>query len=625
MHSRILLALTLSLPAVAFAQNDPDADLEPAVNIGFNAHDMQIASFDGDVRDPFLLQRPDYMERGDFWFGGVYEYANEPLVRYFTNDDPDDELLRLTSGIHINTGFVLDERLRIDASVPVFLNARDRDGIGTRAALGDTAVTALINLVTPVAEDEGLGLGLTTRVSFNTGAEKAGLGEDGIRVEPGVAATYPVGPITLTGNVGIDIRPSVPERGGYTNSNRLTTGLGVGYAFSDMTGVTLEGRLAAPFSEQERPGQATPSELYLSGRQRTNTGLHFVGGGAVGIGPGVGAAEWRLFAGLGLARRQDSNPDPDGDGILGDADQCPTRAETINSWQDMDGCPDELASIDIDTMADGRNIADAVEYAEIDGRSYYVPAGGILPGAMATGHSEYGCGIGMADMTLSEGNNTLPVTLVAQREYTVKLQVEARDGSAVPTVEATWDNPPWGCTSADAIAMTGATGEQMIGDQPLELFINAQGYRPVRLSVYQQDQWADDARTYKVLLRKLRDNVTVRQMEVTERVLFALDKAVLRPESVSTLDEVAAEIKSFASNVKVEVEGHTDYTASERYNQGLSERRAQAVVDYLVSQGVDRSKLVARGFGESEPVATNSTPEGRQLNRRVVFTVVTPK
>ena len=72
----------------------------------------------------------------------------------------------------------------------------------------------------------------------------------------------------------------------------------------------------------------------------------------------------------------------------------------------------------------------------------------------------------------------------------------------------------------------------------------------------------------------------------------------------------------------VEVAGHTDSTGAEEYNQGLSERRANSVKDYLVSKGVQAQRLQAKGYGESMPVASNDTKEGRAENRRVELIVL---
>ncbi|MGB3618753.1 MAG: OmpA family protein, partial [Catalinimonas sp.] len=70
-------------------------------------------------------------------------------------------------------------------------------------------------------------------------------------------------------------------------------------------------------------------------------------------------------------------------------------------------------------------------------------------------------------------------------------------------------------------------------------------------------------------------------------------------------------------SMTAEIAGHTDNIGSDAYNQGLSQQRARAVYDYFVQNGVPAGRLSSKGYGESEPAATNSTPEGRQQNRRV--------
>ena len=75
-------------------------------------------------------------------------------------------------------------------------------------------------------------------------------------------------------------------------------------------------------------------------------------------------------------------------------------------------------------------------------------------------------------------------------------------------------------------------------------------------------------------------------------------------------------------HLKIEVAGHTDECGSDEYNQGLSERRAQIVYDYLTSHGIDRSRLMGpKGFGEKSPIDTNDTKEGRARNRRTELVV----
>ncbi len=99
-------------------------------------------------------------------------------------------------------------------------------------------------------------------------------------------------------------------------------------------------------------------------------------------------------------------------------------------------------------------------------------------------------------------------------------------------------------------------------------------------------------------------------------VKFDIDKATLRPESRTTLDRVTASLKSWPK-VNVEIQGHTSEPGTEAHNQNLSQRRAEAVRAYLVSEGIDGSRLVANGYGETRFIATNATVEGKQKNRRV--------
>lgn len=98
-------------------------------------------------------------------------------------------------------------------------------------------------------------------------------------------------------------------------------------------------------------------------------------------------------------------------------------------------------------------------------------------------------------------------------------------------------------------------------------------------------------------------------------VHFNTGKATLRESSFDALNEVEKALKQ-DPGMKVEIAGHTDSQGSEASNQKLSQRRAQSVVDHLVEQGVDRSRLNAKGYGEKKPIAPNDTEEGRQKNRR---------
>lgn len=121
-----------------------------------------------------------------------------------------------------------------------------------------------------------------------------------------------------------------------------------------------------------------------------------------------------------------------------------------------------------------------------------------------------------------------------------------------------------------------------------------------------------------------RQKVVIREdrIEILEKVQFALGSAVIQRRSFSLLDQVASVLQNHPDLIRVQVEGHTDSTGNPRRNTTLSQARADAVVAYLVKDGVAPSRLVARGFGPSRPLAPNATRAGREANRRVEFRVL---
>lgn len=112
------------------------------------------------------------------------------------------------------------------------------------------------------------------------------------------------------------------------------------------------------------------------------------------------------------------------------------------------------------------------------------------------------------------------------------------------------------------------------------------------------------------------------RIEINEKIQFALDKADILPASHGLLDEVVAALREHAEITKLDIIGHTDNDGDDKYNQGLSERRAKAVLSYLVEHGIAAERLVAKGFGETQPIADNNTVAGREQNRRVEFLIV---
>lgn len=121
-----------------------------------------------------------------------------------------------------------------------------------------------------------------------------------------------------------------------------------------------------------------------------------------------------------------------------------------------------------------------------------------------------------------------------------------------------------------------------------------------------------------VSVTRVGDNIT---LNMPGNITFATDSADLNAGFYEVLNSVTTVLNEFNQTV-IEIAGHTDSTGTDAYNQQLSQRRADSVAAYLRTRNVLPDRMITVGAGESRPVATNDTPEGRQLNRRVELTLV---
>jgi len=117
------------------------------------------------------------------------------------------------------------------------------------------------------------------------------------------------------------------------------------------------------------------------------------------------------------------------------------------------------------------------------------------------------------------------------------------------------------------------------------------------------------------------DNGQAILVNLPDGVTFDVDSSALKPEFRPTLDDISNSLKQYPNSL-IDVYGHTDSTGSDEYNQALSERRASTVANYLVMRGVSATRVRSQGFGETMPVASNETMEGRARNRRVEIKIM---
>jgi len=117
------------------------------------------------------------------------------------------------------------------------------------------------------------------------------------------------------------------------------------------------------------------------------------------------------------------------------------------------------------------------------------------------------------------------------------------------------------------------------------------------------------------------DNGQAILVNLPDGVTFDVDSSTLKPQFRTTLNEISANLNQYPNSL-IDVYGHTDSTGSDQYNQALSERRASTVANYLVMQGVSAARIRSQGYGETMPIASNDTIEGRARNRRVEIKIV---
>ncbi|KIG18224.1 OmpA domain protein [Enhygromyxa salina] len=119
-----------------------------------------------------------------------------------------------------------------------------------------------------------------------------------------------------------------------------------------------------------------------------------------------------------------------------------------------------------------------------------------------------------------------------------------------------------------------------------------------------------------------RVEVTAAAIVINDKILFEVDKAVIRPESFDLMNEITQVVKDNPRIKKISIEGHTDDDGSNKYNKKLSQKRADSVMTYLVEHGIEAERLQAAGFGEDVPLVPNDSDANKEKNRRVEFLII---
>jgi outer membrane protein OmpA-like peptidoglycan-associated protein len=424
----------------------------------------------------------------------------------------------------------------------------------TKVVQGDIRIVPRVSLIQR-EPDSGFGLALLIPVSLPSGDDQFYVGEP-FRLEPRLAADWAHKGFLLSANVGYLVRSKAHVLGSTVDDSLR---FGVGGEIPLVAGLSA---LAEVFSALNVLAQGfgsrdAPTEAMVGLRYRNAGWLGQFGGGP-GVIRGIGAPEWRLFAAIGYAHEPaPEKPAPpsdrDGDGLIDAEDRCPEIAEDKDGFEDEDGCPE------VDNDKDG--IADAHDACpnEPEDKDGF----GDLDGCPDPDNDKDG---------FADASDVCPL------EAEDKDGFEDQDGCPDP------DNDKDGVLDAQDKCPNEAGSPEHGGCPAPE---------PAKAEL------------------------TAQKIELKEAVLFAFNRAEIEPASAQLLDDIARLLSTHPEIELVNVEGHTDNKGSAKHNRDLSRRRAEAVVQALLSRGIEGSRLQAQGFGPDRPIAPNTDDAGRAKNRRV--------
>lgn len=607
----VLVGLLCLVPIVANAQVDAQ---RPTVDGG----------------DWLLLQEP---ELGVPWTGAASLSLNHgrELSRVVGGPEGGPKLQRVTTQ-QLDVSAMLGSWVRVGFALPNHTRIVFADSPRTRV-WGDTSLWVAIPLTEAddrAVEDRGLSGTFAIRTDLPTGAPEVWLGGPGA-VHATFAVGGPLGPFRVNGTLGGRFQAPIALPG-VVWGNSLQWGLGMRVDPWGPLFVAAEGAGRTPVRFYAGEPQDYASELIGVVGVRPGGVLSVSAGAGAGTAQGVGSPGLRVLGALDLRPR--TLPDRDADGLADLRDLCPSRPEDVDGFRDADGCPDE------DNDQDG--IADVTDDCPM------VPENpnGVedFDGCpeLATRVSVVVQTAGDADVVTvvlgEEAVQSFPGEPVEQlvrelevevtgraprhREVTQTVELAGRDAVVVelvlPEQDYGWlevvasgpEGPLEAVASVEEQVLDGVT-ELPAGTVPLH--VEADGYLPVDLKVLVP---VGETLRLPITLTPTGVRVDGDRLEVGDRTTFAVNEAEVADDDPALL-HVLAWLRAHDEVELLRVEGHADGQGSSRYNYELSQKRAEAVVAWLVGRGIAGERLQAVGSGEALAAEADA-----EESRRVGFLVL---
>jgi large repetitive protein len=559
--------------------------------------------------DGFMLARP---ERAGHMRLGAHlqlDYAREPLVWLRDINNPDAGSYEVVSDqmvFHPAFTFSLFDRLILFTQLPINALVRQgkdlpeslADGFKDFATVGNWVLGARVNL-------------LGDATSLATFGAQAALGLPFGRWFGGVSTSF-VSETTPTGHLDalLELHPIPRLRiggsfGFLLRKKTVTDNLDIGHEIRITVGagmMVLDDKPAKlelifelfgntvttdPFNKEE-----TPFEALFGGK------VHFIQGwtgglaGSLGMTSGYGSPNYRLIAMFGWMMPEEVKPtDIDGDGILDAADKCPQQPEDGKGANPTDGCPELDA--DGDGILDGDD--KCVNQAEdLDG---FEDADGCPdPDNDADG--------------IVDANDKCPTEPEDKDGFQDDDGCPDHDNDADSILDAN-DKCPLEAEDKDGFQDDdGCPDPDNDGDGLLDAADGCPNEAESKNGVDDEDGCPDLVRFAGTQIMTLKP------------IHFEVNSSVIKSDSEAIVQEMAAVITSHPEIVQLSIDGHTDSKGNPDKNLKLSQGRADSVRTFLINLGIAPERLVARGYGDTMPIADNATPDGRTKNRRVEFNIM---
>jgi OmpA-OmpF porin, OOP family len=538
----------------------------------------------------FALNKFDPAPAGDPFFGVqsayVYkdtrpsfviigDYAHSPLVLRRRDGEEVGKLVSDQLLLHANASISVAGRVLFHADVPIAVVNEGAQqatlAAPTGAAFGDIRLGGRLRLLGEFRDP--FGLAIATSVWLPSGSRDAYMGEGRARVLPSLIGAGRIADVIWSASIGFALRP---ERRvlDTPSQNEATFGGGVGILTANdqvQIGPEIYGTTAVGNGRSMFGRSTTSGELLLGVKYRPGPWVVGVAAGP-GLGVGLGTPDVRAVAMVGYAPWGEEEPKK--------VEPLPEPAKPLPP-------PDK----DDDGIADDKDACPAVKgVANLDPK-------------------KHGCPADKDDDGIVDAEDACPeVKGVKDPDPKKNGCPPDKDGDGIADADDA-------CPDVAGVANVDPKKNGCPPDKDGDGITDAEDACPDEPGPKDPDPKKNGCP--KVIL-------TAKAIVITEQIHFEYNKATIMADSDQLLTAIAKVLTDHPEIKKISIEGHTDNKGPAPFNQTLSQKRADAVMKWLTDHGVDKARMVAKGFGMTKPIADNKSDEGREKNRRVEFRIVDP-